>query len=95
MSISTILRQRQHLSRMAMPLQRHMSTTPSSSTSSSASTARPGAGLFQRLSSFIIGAGLTALVTQYYIFEELRTGNQEMLKKQKELETRLAKLEKK
>lgn len=52
-----------------------------------------GASIFQRLSSFAVGAGLTALATQYYIFEEVRGGNQLMLEKQKELEKRLHKLE--
>jgi hypothetical protein len=50
-------------------------------------------GVFQRLSSFLVGAGLTALGTQYYIFHEIRDGNLRMLDKQKELEARLAKLE--
>lgn len=53
-----------------------------------------GAGLFQRVSSFLVGAGLTALTTQYFIFEEVRAGNQAMLKKQSELESRLYNLEK-
>jgi hypothetical protein len=52
-----------------------------------------GATLFQRMTSFLFGAGLTALVTQYFIFEELKNGNQIMLTKQKELEQRLTKLE--
>jgi hypothetical protein len=56
---------------------------------------RGGASIVQRLSSFVVGAGLMALVTQYYIFEELRQGNQIMLTKQKELEERLTKVEKK
>jgi hypothetical protein len=50
-------------------------------------------GVFQRLSSFLVGAGLTALGTQYYIYNEIRDGNLLMLDKQKELEARLAKLE--
>lgn len=53
-----------------------------------------GAGLFQRVSSFLVGAGLSALATQYYIYQELVDGNAIMLKKQKELEQRLSKLEK-
>lgn len=52
------------------------------------------AGFFSRVSSFLVGAGLTALVTQYYIFEELRDGNKIMLTKQKEIEKRLKALEK-
>jgi hypothetical protein len=73
---------------------RFLSTTDESAVVAAKRT-RGGASIFQRLSSFAIGAGLMALVTQYYIFEELRLGNQVMLTKQKELEQRLAKLEKK
>lgn len=51
--------------------------------------------MLQRLSSFVVGAGVTALATQYFIFEEIRFGNQQMLDKQKDLEKRLAKLENK
>lgn len=54
-----------------------------------------GAGLFQRLSSFLVGAGLTALGTHFFILDEVRKGNSMMLEKQAELEKRLAKLEKK
>eukprot|EP00956_Cyclotella_meneghiniana_P023561 scaffold46083_cov74-Cyclotella_meneghiniana.AAC.3 len=61
------------------------------------STAAPsaGAGLFARISSFLVGAGLTALVTEVYIFKEVREGNLQMLQKQRELEKRIAALEKK
>jgi hypothetical protein len=52
-----------------------------------------GASIVQRLASFAVGAGLTALATQYLIFEEIRGGNQVMLAKQQELEKRLLKLE--
>jgi hypothetical protein len=52
-------------------------------------------GLWQRLSAFVIGAGLTALATQFFIYGELKEGNKLMLLKQKELELRLEKLEKK
>jgi hypothetical protein len=55
---------------------------------------KSGAGLFQRISSFFVGAGLTALVTQFYIFKELTEGNNQMIASQKEIEKRLAKLEK-
>jgi hypothetical protein len=41
-----------------------------------------------------VGAGLMALGTQYTLYQELREGNKEMLKKHKELENRLAALEK-
>ena len=54
-----------------------------------------GAGLFARIGSFLVGAGLTALGTEIYIFKEVREGNLEMLKKQRELEKRIAALEKK
>lgn len=53
-----------------------------------------GAGIFQRLSSFFVGAGLMALGTQYFLYLELKEGNKVMLDKQKELEKRLAALEK-
>jgi hypothetical protein len=54
-----------------------------------------GAGLLHRISSFLVGAGLTALITQLYLFDDIRQGNRLMLEKQKEIESRLAKLEKK
>ena len=50
-------------------------------------------GVFRRVSSFLVGAGLTALGTQYYIYNEIMDGNLRMLDKQKELEARLTKLE--
>jgi hypothetical protein len=49
---------------------------------------------FSRVGSFFVGAGLTALVSQYYIFEELKAGNKIMIEKQKEIEKRLTVLEK-
>jgi hypothetical protein len=52
-----------------------------------------GAGIFQRITSFFVGAGLTAIVTQFYIYDEIQGGNKKMIYKQKELESRLAKLE--
>lgn len=48
----------------------------------------------QRVGSFLIGAGLTALGTQLYILDEIRQGNRIMIRKQQELEERLRKLEK-
>mmetsp|Transcript_0 Transcript_0/g.2 ORF Transcript_0/g.2 Transcript_0/m.2 type:complete len:97 (-) Transcript_0:1405-1695(-) len=54
---------------------------------------KTGAGFFQRVSSFLVGAGLSALVSQYYIYQELVYGNRTMISKQKELEQRLSKLE--
>jgi hypothetical protein len=51
--------------------------------------------LFQRISSFLVGAGLTALGTQYFIWDEVRKSNMFMIEKQIELEKRLLKLEKK
>jgi len=50
---------------------------------------------FQRVTSFIVGAGVTALGTQFYIHQELVEANQQMLKKQKQLEDRLGAIEKK
>jgi hypothetical protein len=47
----------------------------------------------ERLSSFFVGAGLTALVTQFYIFQEIKEGNEAMIEKQKTLAKRVAKLE--
>ena len=54
-----------------------------------------GAGVFSRVSSFLVGAGMTALAAEVYIFKEIREGNLEMLKRHKELEKRIAALEKK
>jgi len=54
-----------------------------------------GAGFFARVGSFLVGAGLTALATEVYIFKEVREGNLLMLKKQRDLEKRIAALEKK
>mmetsp|Transcript_6199 Transcript_6199/g.12805 ORF Transcript_6199/g.12805 Transcript_6199/m.12805 type:complete len:96 (+) Transcript_6199:136-423(+) len=67
-----------------------------SASSSSTKSAPPGriSAFFSRVASFFVGAGLTALVTQYYIFEELRDGNKIMLEKQKDIEKRLKALEK-
>jgi len=56
---------------------------------------KSGGGFFQRLSSFIVGAGISALASQYYIYKELVAGNEIILNKQKNLEQRLKKLEKK
>eukprot|EP00536_Pseudo-nitzschia_multiseries_P014722 jgi/Psemu1/246281/estExt_Genewise1.C_7590024 len=50
---------------------------------------------FSRVSSFLVGAGLTALATQYYIFEEVRSGNKVLIEKQKAIEKRLKDLENK
>jgi hypothetical protein len=52
------------------------------------------AGFFARVSSFIIGAGVTALITQYYIHREIVEGNKLMISKHREIEDRLYKLEK-
>lgn len=56
---------------------------------------KTGAGFFQRVSSFLVGAGLSALFSQYFIYQELIHGNKSIISKQKELEQRLSKLEKK
>jgi hypothetical protein len=42
----------------------------------------------------LVGAGFTALATQFYIVQEIRDGNKQMIAKQRDLEQRLAKLEK-
>jgi hypothetical protein len=52
-----------------------------------------GAGFFQRIGSFLIGAGLCALGTQFYILDEIRQGNRLMIRKQQELEERLHAME--
>mmetsp|Transcript_16112 Transcript_16112/g.20436 ORF Transcript_16112/g.20436 Transcript_16112/m.20436 type:complete len:91 (-) Transcript_16112:230-502(-) len=62
--------------------------------STSTSKTRGGAGFFQRLSSFIVGAGVSALASQYFIYKELVDGNAVILKKQKDMEKRLGALEK-
>jgi hypothetical protein len=74
---------------------RSFATETKSSVASETKKSGGGAGLFQRISSFLVGAGLTALVTQYYIFVELKGGNKAMIANHKELEKRVAKLEKK
>lgn len=53
-----------------------------------------GAGLFQRIGSFAVGAGVTALLTQFYIYREIKAGNKLMLLKQEEIDIRLQALEK-
>ena len=65
------------------------------STAEVTTTKSSGPGLFARIGSFLVGAGLTALGTEIYIFKEVREGNLEMLRKQRELEKRIAALEKK
>jgi hypothetical protein len=54
-----------------------------------------GAGLLSRLSSFVIGAGVTAIGTQYLIFQDLHEGNKILLARQQAIEQRLAALERK
>ena len=56
---------------------------------------KKGGGFFSRVTSFLVGAGFSALASQYYIYQELVAGNEIILKKQKDLENRLSKLEKK
>jgi hypothetical protein len=72
-------------------------TTPATTAPKSAASKGGGVfgGLFQRISSFFVGAGLTALGTHYLIFEELRKSNAAMIEKQKLMEARLLILEKK
>ena len=61
---------------------------------SSGEVSRPrGAGIFQRITSFLVGAGFTAIGTQFYIFKEIQEGNKVMIRKQEELEKRISKLE--
>jgi len=55
---------------------------------------RRGTGLLGRISSFFVGAGVTALATHFVIYQELVDGNKTILAKQKDLEDRLKKLEK-
>ena len=64
-------------------------------TSTPVPAAARGAGLFQRLTSFLVGAGVMALVTQVYIYEEVKEGNKQMIQTQRELELRLQVLEEK
>jgi len=52
------------------------------------------AGFFSRVKSFAVGAGLTALATQYYIFQDINDGNKIMIKRQLDIEARLKNLEK-
>lgn len=80
-----------------MSSQRQIPSTLRSFSSEAAalSSGRGGAGFFARIGSFIAGAGLTALATEVYIFKEVREGNLQMLQKQRELEKRIAALEKK
>jgi hypothetical protein len=62
--------------------------------SKAVATPKPrGGGLISRISSFLVGAGLTALATQFYIFKELRDQNTVLLARQKAIEARLNKLE--
>mmetsp|Transcript_8527 Transcript_8527/g.10781 ORF Transcript_8527/g.10781 Transcript_8527/m.10781 type:complete len:85 (-) Transcript_8527:191-445(-) len=65
-----------------------------SASSSDTPVVRQGAGFFQRFSSFVVGAGLSALVSQYFIYKELVDGNSVILKKQRDMEKRLDSLEK-
>jgi len=47
------------------------------------------------LASFVVGAGVTALGTQFYVYQEIRDGNKAMIARVGALEARLAALEKK
>ena len=71
------------------------STLRSFSSTSGSSSGSGGAGFFSRVGSFISGAALTALASEFYIFQEVREGNSAMLKKQGDLEKRISALEKK
>mmetsp|Transcript_20215 Transcript_20215/g.42405 ORF Transcript_20215/g.42405 Transcript_20215/m.42405 type:complete len:125 (+) Transcript_20215:17-391(+) len=61
--------------------------------STEVATKSGGVGLFAPIGSFLVGAGFTALATEFLIFKEVREGNMEMLKKQRVLEKRIAALE--
>jgi len=58
------------------------------------SSTKSGGGFFQRVQSFIVGAGVTALGTQYFIFKEIHEGNNLMRQKQQALEIKITALEK-
>jgi hypothetical protein len=62
--------------------------------STSTSFASSAASLWQRLRSFAIGAGLTALLTQFYVLEQLHRANEVMLLQQEQLRRRVEALEK-
>jgi hypothetical protein len=68
---------------------------PAAATPPPAAAKSSGAGLFQRITSFLIGAGMCALGTQFYILDEIRQGNRLMIHKQQELEMRLKAMENK
>lgn len=69
-------------------------TTPATTTSTTSNRSGGASSLWQRLVSFTIGAGLSALVSQYYLFVEVHRGNKELLQKHKELLSRVEMLEK-
>lgn len=73
---------------------RYFASNVSNSSGTNSSSRATGAGFFQRVSSFVIGAGVMALATQYFIHQEIVEGNKEMILKQREIEDRLFKLEK-
>lgn len=54
-----------------------------------------GASLRERIGSFLVGAGLAGIVSQYYIYQELITSNLRIIERQQDLEKRLKTLEKK
>jgi hypothetical protein len=60
---------------------------------SSSSNGNGGATLRQRVTSFAVGAGLTALFSQYYIYTEVRTGNAVLLQTHAQLARRVQRLE--
>jgi hypothetical protein len=62
--------------------------------STSTSLVSSAASLWQRLRSFAIGAGLTALLTQFYVLEQLHRANEVMLLQQEQLRRRVEDLEK-
>ncbi|GKY91485.1 hypothetical protein MPSEU_000120700 [Mayamaea pseudoterrestris] len=55
----------------------------------------PGGGtsMVERLGSFLVGAGLAGLLSQYYLYQELLTSNARMIERQHDLEKRIKMLE--
>ncbi|GKY91481.1 hypothetical protein MPSEU_000120400 [Mayamaea pseudoterrestris] len=55
----------------------------------------PGGGtsMMERLGSFLVGAGLAGLLSQYYLYQELLTSNARMIERQHDLEKRIKMLE--
>ena len=76
------------------PLPTLLQTRRGMSTNSGSPSGSRGAGFLQRMASFGVGAGVTALATQVLILQKLEEANKDMLEKYKSLEARLDKMEK-